>query len=85
MCMNVFLNIKSLRVPFTTDRAVIALNPSLNASEKHSGVSNLFHRNYVFLELDQNQESDCFPSLPLHSERKLFKSDSTKTKDNDDH
>ena len=48
MCMNVFLNIKSLRVPFTTDRAVIALNPSLNATVKHSGVSKLFHRNYAF-------------------------------------
>ena len=51
MCMNVFLNIKSARVPFTTDRAVITLNPSLNATVKHSGVSKLFHRNYVFLDL----------------------------------
>ena len=48
MCMNVFLNIKSLKVPFTTDRAVIALNPSLNATVKHSGVSKLLHRNYAF-------------------------------------
>ena len=46
---NFFL--ESVRVPFTTYRAVITLNPSLNASVKHSGVSKLFHRNYVFLEL----------------------------------
>ena len=29
-------------------------------------------------------KTDCLPSLPLHSERKLFKSDSTKTKDDDE-
>ena len=51
MCMNVFLNIKSVRVPFTTDRAVLALNPSLNASVNHSDVSKLSHRNYAFWEL----------------------------------
>ena len=41
----------SVRVPFTTDRAVISLNPSLTASVKPSGVSKLFHRNYMCLEL----------------------------------